>query len=55
MDKPLLKTFDFQPYWRMADRYQIKAVPKTKPSKDEHFQLLKGQKLEDLKDGQILI
>lgn len=38
-----------------ANVYRIKAVPKTKPTKEDNFELTTGQKLAELKDGEILI
>ena len=36
-----------------ANLYRIKAVPKTKPTKEDNFELITGQKLEELKDNEI--
>ena len=38
-----------------TDTVKIKAVPKTKPNANEHFEIVKDIKLDELKEDQLLL
>ena len=38
-----------------TDTVKIKAVPKTKPNANEHFEIVKDIKLDELKEEQLLL